>query len=129
MSLKEPLAALIDSMIDLIRLMEEESEELAISGPCAATDALAQAKIRLADRMEAQFALLQRLSPDWMTVLEGEDRLAFTETGEELRRAAIVNSAVLGAEIGLSTEMLAAVGRELERVSGVATPSIRGAGR
>jgi len=48
MNLGEPLAALIDTMIDLVRLMEEESEALAVSGPRAATEAMAQAKIRLA---------------------------------------------------------------------------------
>ena len=64
MSLEEPLAVLIDTMIDLIRLMEEESEALAISGPRAATDALAQAKIRLAAHMEAHCATLHRLNPD-----------------------------------------------------------------
>ena len=131
MSLEEPLAALIDTMIDLIRLMEEESELLALSGPRAATDALAQAKIRLASRMEAHCATLHRLNPDWMMALEGDDRLAFSETSEDLHRAATVNSAVIERQIDLSTEMLAAVGKELERVTGRggATYSRRGAVR
>lgn len=131
MSLEEPLAALIDTMIDLIRLMEEESEALAISGPRAATEALAQAKVRLASRMEAHCATLHRLNPDWMMALEGDDRLAFSETSEDLHRAATVNSAVLERQIELSTEMLSAVGKELERVTGRggATYSWRGAVR
>lgn len=118
MNLNEPLAGLIDTMIDLIRLMEEESELLAVSGPRAATDALAQAKIRLTSRMEAQCAALHRLNPDWLNALQGNDRLAFSETTEELHRAATVNSAILERQIDLSTEMLAAIGNELERITG-----------
>jgi flagellar biosynthesis/type III secretory pathway chaperone len=118
MSLKEPLAALIDTMIDLIRLMEEESEALAISGPRAAADALAQAKIRHMSNMETQCAALYRLNPDWMTVLQGDDWRSFRETAEELHLAAIVNSEILERQIALSSEMLVAVGKELERVTG-----------
>lgn len=129
MSLSEPLAALCDTMIDLIRLMEEESEALAVSGPRAATDALAQAKIRLAARMEAHCAALHRLNPRWIEALEGDDRRSFTELNEDLFRAATINSAILERQIDLSSEMLAAVGKELERVTGRggATYSRRGA--
>lgn len=129
MTPSEALAALIDTMIDLVRLMEQESEALALSGPRAATEALAQAKIRLASRMEAQCAALHRLDPCWMTALEGDDRRSFAEMSEELHLAATVNSAILERQIDLSSEMLAAVGKELERVTGRggATYSRRGA--
>jgi hypothetical protein len=109
MNLGAPLAALIDTMIDLVRLMEEESEALAVSGPRAATEAMAQAKIRLAARMEAQCTQLHRLDPRWIEALEGDDRRSL---------AATVNSAILERQIDLSSEMLAAVGKELARVTG-----------
>lgn len=118
MNLGEPLAALIDTMIDLVRLMEEESEALAVSGPRAATEAMAQAKIRLAARMEAQCAQLHRLDPRWIEALEGDDRRSFAEVNEDMHLAATVNSAILERQIDLSSEMLAAVGQELARVTG-----------
>lgn len=131
MSRGDALTSLLDTMIDLIRLMEEESELLALSGPRGNNEAIAQAKIRLANRMEAQCAALYRLDPGWMEALEGDDRRAFAETSEDLHRAATVNSAILERQIDLSAEMLSAVGRELERVTGRggATYSRRGAVR
>ena len=131
MSISDAVAALLDTMIDLIRLMEEESEHLALSGPRGNIEAIAQAKIRLADRLEAQCAALYRLDPVWMEALDGDDRRAFTETNEDLHRAAAVNSAILERQIDLSAEMLRAVGMELARVTGRggATYSRRGAVR
>lgn len=118
MSMRDDFAELLDTMIDLIRLMEEESELLALSGPRGTIEAIAQAKIRLADRMEAQCAALYRLDPGWMEALAADDRRTFAETSEDLNRAATVNSAILERQIGLSAEMLDAVGKELERVTG-----------
>ena len=118
MSTSDTLATLLDTMIDLIRLMEEESELLALSGPRGNIEAIAQAKIRLANRMEAQSAALSRASPGWIEALEGDDRRALAETSEDLHRAATVNSAVLERQLELSAEMLSAVGKELERVTG-----------
>jgi len=118
MSMERPLCALIETMIDLIRLMEEESELLALSGPAAGTATLAQAKIRLASRMEAQCAALHRANSGWMAALNGDERRAFTEASEDLHKAATVNSAILERQIDLSSAMLATIGHELERVAG-----------
>lgn len=118
MSMNEPLAALIDLMIDLIRLMEEESDLLAYSGPRAKIESIAQAKIRLTSQMEAQCAALYRCDPRWMEALKGDDRRSFAETSADLHMAATVNAAILERQIDLSTEMLSAVGKELERVTG-----------
>lgn len=118
MNKSDVLSSLLDTMIDLIRLMEEESELLALSGPRGNNEAIAQAKIRLVNRMEAQCAALYRLDRGWMEALEGDERNSFTETSGNLHRAATVNSAILERQIDLSAEMLSAVGRELERVTG-----------
>ncbi len=114
----EPFADLIDTLYALIRIMEEESETLALSGPTSAIAELAQAKVRLAARMEQICARLHRHSATWMEDLQGEERAQFAEATEELHKAATVNSDILERQIALSTDMLSAVGLELERISG-----------
>lgn len=118
MTSQDQLADLMDAMFALIRIMEEESEALALSGPTGDIAELAQAKLRLAARMDAACATLNRTNADWLDALEGQDRASFAEVSEELHKAATVNSAILERQIDLSTEMLQAVGRELENASG-----------
>lgn len=117
-----PSPALFDELIDtlyaLVRLMEEESERLAETGPTPALHELAQAKIRLTDRLDALSARMTRERADWLDRLEGEERTRLAEASAALRDAAVVNSDVLERQIDLSAELLREVGRELERLSG-----------
>lgn len=118
MKTDEQIARLIDTMLALIRVMEEESELLAVSGPTGEIGVRAQAKVRLAARMDQLCAALHRDNPEWMSTLTGEDREEFAEASEELHRIAAINSEILERQIDLSTEMLQAVGKELERLTG-----------
>lgn len=117
-----PPPALFDELIDtlyaLVRLMEEESERLAETGPTPALHELAQAKIRLTDRLDGLSARMAREQADWLERLGGEERARLAEASAALRDAALVNSDVLERQIDLSAELLREVGRELERLSG-----------
>lgn len=112
---------LIETLYALVRLMEEESERLAATGPEPGLAELAQAKIRLTDRLDLLCARLTEESgpgTDWMATLEDEERARLAEASAALREAATVNSAVLERQIDLSAELLREVGREMERLTG-----------
>jgi flagellar biosynthesis/type III secretory pathway chaperone len=64
----------IDTLLSLVRVMEEESERLALAGPGAPVTELAQAKARLAGRLDQLGARLEREDADWMRRVEGDQR-------------------------------------------------------
>lgn len=112
------LAKLIDTIVSLISLMEEESERLATRGPHRDLAEIAQAKIRLVAQLEAQTAQFDRESPDWKIQLAADERARLTDVVVHLADASAVNAAVLNRQIELSSEMMAAVATEAQRLTG-----------
>lgn len=113
-----PLIELTDTIYGLIALMEQESDLLALSGPTPDIAELAAAKLKMAARLEECSAQLARRTPDWFARLGEGERAQLAEAMAELNSAAIVNSDVLERQIALSSDLLQAVGKELERATG-----------
>ena len=111
-------AQLIDAMVSLTSLMEEESEKLSRSPHVPELGEIAAAKLRLTGRIEAEVARLKREGQDWMEVLDGEAREALTDASRNLRDASAVNQEILSRQIELSSEMMAAIAAEAQRLTG-----------
>jgi flagellar biosynthesis/type III secretory pathway chaperone len=114
----ESISALLDSINALIAVMEEESETLALYGPRTGIAELGAAKTRLVARMEGQLAKLNRDNPAWHRDMDSEIRDELTAAYNDMHNASVINSAILERQIDLSSEMLAAVGLEIERLTG-----------
>ncbi len=113
------ITQLVDAMLSLTSLMEEESERLARTPYIPELGEIADAKLRLAGRIEAEVARLKRENPDdWLETLEPEAREQLSEASRALRDASIVNSRILSRQIELSAEMMAAVAAEAQRLTG-----------
>lgn len=110
--------AMIDTIASLTGVMEEESDNLAIHGRCPGIAELAAAKARLVDMLESSTAQLFRQSPGWIESLETERREMLHARIAHLRDAAAVNAEVLSRQIALTSEMMAAVGVEMQRQTG-----------
>lgn len=111
-------ADLIDIIISLTSLMEEESDRLVARGPYQDLAELAEAKVRLVAQFEAQTAQLDRERPAWKSELSDQDRAQLTDVIVHLSDASTVNAKVLSRHIQLSTEMMAAVAAEAQRLMG-----------
>lgn len=112
-------AQLIDAMLSLTQIMEEESDKLARSPFFAELPELANAKLRLTGRIEAEVARMKREAPDdWAEKLDPETRELLAEASRGLRDASIVNADVLKRQIELSAEMMAAIAAEAQRLTG-----------
>jgi flagellar biosynthesis/type III secretory pathway chaperone len=109
---------LLDAMVSLTALMEEESEKLARTPYLPELGEIANAKLRLTGRIEAEVARLRRENLDWMAAVDGEERSALTEASRNLRDASAVNQEILARQIDLSAEMMAAIASEAQRLSG-----------
>lgn len=118
MSESGPFADLVDTLYALTRVMEKESEMLALFGSNGDIAKWMQAKLRLAAQMEQLCARLARENALWMEALDDEERAIFAEASDELHKAATVNSAVLEQHISLSVQMVQAVEHEMERLTG-----------
>jgi flagellar biosynthesis/type III secretory pathway chaperone len=111
-------AQLIDAMVSLTALMEEESEKLARSPYLPELGEIANAKLRLTGRIEAEVARMKRESRDWMGAVPAEERDELKEASRALRDASEVNQQILARQIELSTDMLAAIAGEAKRLTG-----------
>jgi flagellar biosynthesis/type III secretory pathway chaperone len=109
---------LIDTIDSLVGVMEEESDNLALHGRCPGISELANAKSRLVNLLEGGTAQLFRQAPDWMDTLPTDERDMLTTRVARLRDAAAVNAEVLSRQIALTAEMMAAVGVEMQRLTG-----------
>ena len=109
---------LLDAMVSLTSLMEEESEKLARTPYLAELPAIANAKLRLTGRIEAEVARLKRGNQDWMTDLDTDMRAQLTDASRNLRDASAVNQKILSRQIELSSEMMAAIASEAKRLTG-----------
>ena len=111
-------ADLIDTTISLASLMEEESARLVSRGPHPDLVEIAEAKVRLVALLETQTAQMDREQPAWKQELSAEDRARLTDVVVHLADASAVNASVLKRQIELSTEMMAAVAAEAQRLMG-----------
>ena len=112
------VSELFDTIVSLTTLMEEESEALAMRGRHPDLGEIAAAKARLVGMLEARDAQLARENPLWLQELPDEVREHLTEAYRAMRDASIVNADVLARQIDLSSDMIAAVAAEVQRVSG-----------
>jgi len=117
----------IDTIASLTAIMEEETARLL--SPIRHRDfaEMAAAKIKLVAALETMTATYDRTRPDWLTALDDEARETLSAAIRHLGAAAQVNARVLERQIGLSTEMMAAVATEARRLSGMRS-AIDGAG-
>ena len=111
-------AQLIDAMVSLTAIMEEESEKLARTPYLRQLGEIANAKLRLTGRIEAEVARLKRENRDWMSAVEPEAREQLADASRNLRDASQVNQEVLGRQIEISAEMMAAIASEAQRLTG-----------
>ncbi|MBO9623732.1 MAG: flagellar protein FlgN [Sphingomonas sp.] len=111
-------AHLIDAMVSLTSLMEEETEKLARTPHLPELGEIAAAKLRLTGRIEAEVARLKRGGEDWAQALDPETREQLTEASRHLRDASTVNAEILSRQIELSSDMMAAIAAEAQRLTG-----------
>ena len=79
---------------------------------------MADAKARLVSNLEAQNVRLTRERPEWMAELDVTERTRLAVLVRALSEASILNARVLQRHIDLSTDMMAAVAAEAQRLTG-----------
>lgn len=113
------ISQLVDAMVSLTALMEEESERLSRTPYIPELGEIANAKLRLAGRIDAEIARLKREHPeDWVESLDEDMRADLADASRALRDASIVNARILSRQIELSSEMMAAIASEAQRLTG-----------
>lgn len=127
------IIAMVDELFglvhSLIRVMEEESETLALVGRCPGLADLAEAKSKLVNQLESGLAKLNRRYADWPRDIGDDKRVEMDEILRDLANAAKVNADVLQRQIALSGDMLSAVSQEMQRITGRRSESYCPAGR
>lgn len=121
-------AQLLDTIVSLTALMEEESDMLAAPGLHPALGECSAAKVRLVACLDMRTAQLDREQPGWMEALDAPTRDRMLAAIAGLHDASVVNAEVLGRQIALSTEMLAAVAAEVQRMTGTGGATYRANG-
>lgn len=116
-----PTVELIDTIASLVTIVEEESAKLSAPGRHADLGELAAAKIRLVASLETQVAQLARERPNWAAELEPDACGELAQVVQTLLTASALNADVLGRQIELSTEMMAAVADEAQRLTGTSS--------
>ena len=111
-------AQLIDAMVSLTAIMEEESEKLARTPYLPELGEIANAKLRLTGRIEAEVARLKREHRDWKAEVEPETREQLADASRNLRDASEVNQKILARQIEISSDMMAAIATEAQRLTG-----------
>ena len=109
---------LTDLVVSLTAIMEEETGRLLRPGRHADIAEMTAAKAQLVAALEARNAQLSRERPDWKERLEPDERLRLAGHVRALSEASILNARVLQRQIELSTEMMAAVAAEAQRMTG-----------
>ena len=112
------IAELINTMLSLTSLMEEESDKLVTPGRHPELAECTAAKIRLVASLEAQIAQLNRERADWVDALDADLRAQVLAAIAALHDASGINAEVLRRQIELSSEMIAAVAAEVQRLTG-----------
>ena len=122
------VADIIDTLISLTAIVEEENDKL--SSPARHRDLpeLVTAKGRVVGILESQLAAITRNDPEWLNAMDIDDRKQFSALIAMLRDASVINANILERHINLTTEMMACVAAEAQRLTGArnATYSDRG---
>ena len=108
----------LDLMLSITALMEEETAKLATVVRFPEQGEIVDAKARLSGRLSTEIARLQREEPEWLEALDLDVREALTEASRHLHEASLVNARVLERQIELSTDMMAAIANEAQRLTG-----------
>lgn len=111
-------AELIDLVVSLTAIMEEETGRLLSPGRHSDLAEMSAAKGTLVAALETRNAKLNRERPDWQAQLGPEERTHLAARVRELSDASILNARVLQRQIELSSEMMAAVAAEAQRLTG-----------
>ena len=109
---------LADIVASLTAIVEEETGRLLSPGRHADMREMADAKARLVAGLEAQNVRLTRERPKWMAELDAPERTRLAVLVRALSEASILNARVLQRHIDLSTDMMAAVAAEAQRLTG-----------
>lgn len=112
------LAEVIDTILSLVALMEEESDRLVAPGGHRDLAEIAEAKIRLVAALEARTVQLDRERPGWQRELDPAEHAQLADALVHLGDASAVNAKILARQIQLSTDMMAAVAIEAQRLMG-----------
>lgn len=111
-------AKLADILASLVAIIADETAQLRSAAPFAARSELAAAKARLVALLEMQVMDLRRDDGAALRDLAVEDRQSLAELFEALIAAATENADALRRQIDLSTEMMAVIVAEAQRLSG-----------
>ncbi|MBO9713490.1 flagellar protein FlgN [Sphingomonas sp.] len=109
---------LIDAMVSLTDLMDEETAKLSRGPWFPELPEIAEAKLRLTGRIDAEVARLRRESETWSEELTDEQREQLTEASRALRDASTLNADILARQIEISVDMMAAIAAEAQRLTG-----------
>ena len=121
-------AEMTDIIVSLTAIMEEETGRLLKPGRHADMAEMTAAKAQLVATLEARNAMLARERPDWMDQLAPDERLRLAGHVRDLSQASILNARVLQRQIELSTEMMAVVAAEAQRLTGTRGATYAGNG-
>jgi flagellar biosynthesis/type III secretory pathway chaperone len=109
---------LIEAMNSLTAIMEEESAKLARTPYLPELSEIANAKLRLTGRIEAEVARLKRENDNWLQDADEETRGKLADASRALRDASSVNARILERQIEISVDMMAAIAAEAQRATG-----------
>ena len=120
---------LTETLHSLRTLMAQETRMLTEGGWPVDIAALTSAKLRLVGTLEALVAARERASSDWLERLSPEERSTLLSATEPLRDIAAGNAAIIGRQIDLSRDLLAAIAAEARRLGGAQSHTYRASGR
>jgi hypothetical protein len=112
---EEPLLAMAAGLETIIR---RETEVLERPGQPEGLAALADAKARHTEKLEAAVAARRRQHPEWPGSLPLEERQALAEGFANLNAASEANGIVIERRMRLSAGILDAIAAEAQRLSG-----------
>lgn len=102
----------------LERIIRRETEVLERSSMPQGLAALADAKARHAEKLEAAVAARRRIDSGWPASLPIDERQALAEAFRRLNAASAENGTVIERRMRLSTGLLDAIAAEAQRLSG-----------
>lgn len=112
---EDALLGLAEGLETIIR---RETEVLERPGQPQGLAALADAKARHTERLEAAVAARRRQDADWPSSLPAPEREALADSFRRLTEAGELNGAVIARRMRLSAGLLDAIAAEAQRLSG-----------
>jgi flagellar biosynthesis/type III secretory pathway chaperone len=109
---------LLDTITSLTAVIEEETDLLGHPRYFPDLAAMASAKSRLVGNLDLHTTRLSRENPNWMQDLAPEEREQLAAGVAVLRDASEANGRALERQIELSTDLMASVAAEVQRLMG-----------